>query len=209
MNRTPVPPVGLLREARDSDASRIREFVCGLSPRSQNFRFFATVAPPSTGLLRALSGAGGTADILLVTDGQGSVIGHGMAADEGSATDIGLVVADRWQRHGIGTLLLTVLVDRAVTRGIRSLVLDVLPANEQMLGIISRRWPDAPRERTPDAIVIRPQLAGPGLRPAVTVPAVTVPAVTPPAVTVPALVRLARPQQQQQGDHHEPDRSAA
>jgi RimJ/RimL family protein N-acetyltransferase len=161
MNRTPVTPAGLLRTARDSDADRIREFVCGLSPRSQHFRFFATVAPPSTGLMRALSGATGSADILLVTDGQGAVIGHGMAADQGWSTDIGVVVADRWQQRGIGTLLLSALVDRAAGRGIRTLVLDVLPANERMLGIIARRWPAAPRERTPDAIVIKPQLPGP------------------------------------------------
>ncbi len=161
MDRTPVVSAGLLRAARESDCDQIREFVCSLSPRSQYFRFFATVAPPSTGLLRALCGAGGAADILLVTDGQGAIIGHGMAADEGSASDIGVVVADRWQQRGIGTLLLAALVDRAGGRGIRTLVLDVLPANERMLGIIARRWPSAPRERTPDAIVIRPELADP------------------------------------------------
>ncbi len=172
MNRTPVVPAGLLRTARESDADRIREFVCGLSPRSQYFRFFATVAPPSSGLMRALSGAAGRADILLVTDGEGTVIGHGMAADQGCASDIGLVVADDWQQRGIGTLLLSALVGRAAGRGIRTLVLDVLPANERMLGIIARRWPAAPRERTPDAIVIRPQLPGPAGSQHVAVPSV-------------------------------------
>ena len=97
---------------------------------------------------------------MLVTDGQGTVIGHGMAADQAGTTDIGVVVADRWQQRGIGTLLLAALVDRAAGRGVRALVLDVLPANERMLGIIARRWPAAPRERTPDAIIIRPRLAG-------------------------------------------------
>ena len=161
MNGTPVAAAGLLRAARESDADRIREFVCSLSPRSQYFRFFAAVAPPSTGLLRALCGASGTADILLVTDNHGNVIGHGMAADDGRATDIGLVVADYWQQQGIGTLLLAALVDRAAGRGVRTLVLDVMPANQRMLGIIARRWPGAPRERTPDAIVIRPELPEP------------------------------------------------
>lgn len=172
MNRTPVVSAGLLRTARESDTDRIREFVCRLSPRSQYFRFFATVAPPSTGLLRALCGAAGTADILLVTDGLGTVIGHGMAADQAGASDIGVVVADPWQQRGIGTLLLAALVDRAAGRGVRTLVLDVLPANERMLGIIARRWPAAPRERTPDAIVIRPQLLGAAAAQHVPVPSV-------------------------------------
>ena len=192
MNRTPVAVVGLLRAACESDADRIREFVCNLSPRSQYFRFFATVAPPSTGLLRALCGAGATADILLVTDSLGTVIGHGMAADDGRATDIGLVVADRWQQHGIGTLLLAALVDRAAGRGVRTLVLDVLPANERMLGIIARRWPSAPRERTPDAIVIRPELP---------VPAGSQ------HVAVPSVVSLAS--RHYPGEHRAPDRPAA
>ena len=151
----------LLRRASPSDAARIRDFVCGLSPRSQYLRFFAAVAPPSTGLLRALCGAG-DADVLLVTDGDGSVIGHGMAADEpagaGRASSIGLVVADAWQRQGIGTLLLDALMARAVCRGVGSLVFEVLPANRVMLGIIGRRWPGAPAERTPDAIVFRPEI---------------------------------------------------
>jgi GNAT superfamily N-acetyltransferase len=197
MNRTPVAVAGLLRAARESDADRIREFVCSLSPRSQYFRFFATVAPPSTGLLRALCGAVGTADILLVTDDLGNVIGHGMAADDGRATDIGLVVADYWQQHGIGTLLLTALVERAAGRGVRTLVLDVMPANQRMLGIIAQRWPGAPRERTPDAIVIRPELPEPTAAPHVPVPSV---------VNL-ASVSLTRPCQS--GELRAPDRPAA
>ncbi|HUB38690.1 MAG TPA: GNAT family N-acetyltransferase [Streptosporangiaceae bacterium] len=152
---------GLLREGSEDDAVRIREFVCGLSPTSQYLRFFASVAPPSSGLLRVLCGGTG-ADILLVTDESGAVIAHGMAADTavpgGQASNIGLVVADSWQQRGLGTLLLSTLVGRAARRGVTSLVLDVLPSNDRMLGIIARRWPDAPRERTRDAIVIRPAI---------------------------------------------------
>jgi GNAT superfamily N-acetyltransferase len=153
---------GLLRQARpEEDAVRISDFVCGLSPETRYLRFFASVAPPSSGLLRALSGGTG-ADVLLVTDGTGAVIAHGMAADASPgdrlASNIGLVVTDRWQQRGLGGLLLSTLVGRAARRGIGSLVLDVLPDNRRMLGIISRRWPDAPWERTPDAITIRPAI---------------------------------------------------
>ena len=152
---------GLLRRAGPDDGASIREFVCGLSPRSQYLRFFASVAPPSTGLMRALCGSGG-ADVLLVIDGDGNVIGHGMGADEpaaaGLASSIGLVVGDEWQRQGIGTLLLSTLISRAWHRGVSSLIFEVLPANYLMLGIIGRRWPGAPAERTPDAIVFRPAI---------------------------------------------------
>jgi GNAT superfamily N-acetyltransferase len=163
MDRTPV---ALLRRARPDDLTSIRDFVCALSPRSQYLRFFAAVAPPSTGLLRALCGSGG-ADVLLVTDHRGAVIGHGMAADatavdtaagHGLESSIGLVVADDWQQRGIGIQLLDALAGRARRRGVTRLALEVLPENRVMLGIIRRRWPEAPAERTPDAIVFRPAL---------------------------------------------------
>jgi GNAT superfamily N-acetyltransferase len=163
MNRTLVNPdcLGLVRAATPEDAAGIRDFICGLSEQSQYLRFFASVAPPSAGLLRALTGGTG-ADVLIVTDSAGRVLAHAMAADVTCggepAANIGLVVADGWQRRGLGALLLTTLVSRAAERGARLLVLDVLPGNRRMLGIIERRWPTAPQQRTRDALVITPRL---------------------------------------------------
>jgi GNAT superfamily N-acetyltransferase len=170
------PDAGLVREAGLSDAAAVCEFICDLSSQSRYLRFFASVAPPSSALLNALCGSTG-ADILVVTDPGGRVIAHGMAADDpvpgtdAVASNIGLVVADQWQERGLGTLLLGALVGRAARRGVRSLVLEILPDNHRMLGIIARRWPDAPRQHTPDAIVVRPvitsaQAAGGGAVPA-------------------------------------------
>jgi GNAT superfamily N-acetyltransferase len=173
-------PLGgyLVRPVRTGDADLIRDFIRGLSVRTQYFRFFTAVSSPSAGLLRMLSG-GGRSDILLVIDEQGAVIGHGMAVDSDATTvasttvasttvasttvasttgeartDIGLVVADSWQGQGLGTMLLGLLVARAVQRGVVTLQLEVLPANNRMLGIISRRWPDADWQRTADAVSI-------------------------------------------------------
>jgi acetyltransferase len=170
MNRTLAGSLGdlaLLREAGPADSEGIREFVCGLSPRTQQLRFFACIAPPSSGLLGALCGTKGRADILVATDRRGAVIAHGMAADamapDGLESSIGLVVADSWQRRGLGTQLMDAVIGRAAHRGVGSLVLEVLPDNHVMLGIIRRRWPDTPVERTPDALVFRPPIsAGPG-----------------------------------------------
>jgi ribosomal protein S18 acetylase RimI-like enzyme len=165
-----------VRTAEPGDADLIRDFVCALSVRTQFFRFFTAVAPPSPGLLRALTGATG-ADIVLVTDDSGVVVGHGMAADgmtadreagDGQAggvhtADIGLVINDRWQGQGLGTMMLRLLTERAAERGVEALVLEVLPDNRKMLGIIERRWPHASRKRTPDAIRIVAELIRPGL----------------------------------------------
>jgi len=208
MKRTPVTGTALMtttttasaliRQGRQDDAKRVSEFVCALSPLSRYLRFFASVAPPSSGLLRVLCGGTG-ADILIVTDRDGAVVAHAMAADTavpgGQASNIGLVVADPWQRQGLGTLLLSTLIGRASRRGAGSLVLDVLPSNDRMLGIIARRWPDAPQQRTRDAIVFSPpitpwQAAG--------------------GHAVPAVISLARDRQvRQQGDPRASSRAAA
>jgi GNAT superfamily N-acetyltransferase len=113
--------------------------------------------------------------------------------------NIGLVIADDWQRCGLGTTLLSMLVSRAARRGVEVLVLDVLPDNARMRGIIARRWPDAPAERTRDALIFRPPI-----RPA---DAVNVTA-------VPSVIGLCRPQSDshaatQTGGTRAPDRSAA
>jgi GNAT superfamily N-acetyltransferase len=180
----PGPGTGLIRPAGSSDCDGIRAFISGLSSRALYLRFFASVSPPSTALLRTLCGITGAADILVATDSRGTIIGHAMAADIRPAasalpaapgpleTSIGLVIADDWQRHGLGTTLLDLLVSRAVQRGVSRLVLDVLPDNAAMREIIGRRWPDAPLERTRDALIFRPPI-GPGdARPPVELPAV-------------------------------------
>ena len=152
-----------------ADAGRISDFIAGLSVRTQFLRFFAAVARPSSGLLRALTGAGGRTDVLIATDGRGAVIGHAMAtdrtADDGRhLSDLGLVVADGWQGRGVGSALMTELAERAAGRGTDELVMDVLPGNTRMLAIAGRRWPGARREYNADSVTIRARLdqrAGP------------------------------------------------
>jgi acetyltransferase len=152
----------VVRTAGPEDAATIREFITGLSVETQYLRFFTVVSPPSGGILRVLAG-GPRADILIITDEHGAVIGHGMAVDadheDRVCADIGLVIADSWQGQGLGTVLLQALVERAFRRGVSALLLEVLPGNNRMLGIISRHWPDAERRRTADAISVTVRIA--------------------------------------------------
>jgi GNAT superfamily N-acetyltransferase len=174
-----------IRPAGRADAEAIRSFITGLSPRTQYRRFFAGVSPPSSALLRGLAGAGNGADIVVATrrvagrsgpDRSGPqcgqpdcgepLIGHAMAADriasDGMRTvEIGLVVADASQRRGVGSALLRVLLARAFARGARTVVMEVLPGNKDVLAMIARRWPAACYERTADSVVVRARLAPP------------------------------------------------
>jgi ribosomal protein S18 acetylase RimI-like enzyme len=174
-----------IRPAGRADAEAIRSFITGLSPRTQYRRFFAGVSPPSSALLRGLVGAGNGADIVVATrrvagrsgpdrsrpqcgqlDCGEPLIGHAMAADriasDGMRTvEIGLVVADASQRRGVGSALLRVLLARAFARGARTVVMEVLPGNKDVLAMIARRWPAACYERTADSVVVRARLAPP------------------------------------------------
>jgi GNAT superfamily N-acetyltransferase len=150
------------RAARAADCDAIRSFVAGLSPRTRLLRFFTPVSPPSSAVLRAMCGTDGAADVLVAAH-DGAVVAHAMAADavgpEGCrAADIAVVVADDWQDRGIGSEILGRLVARAAARAVRVLVMDVLPENDRMLGMISRRWPGAAYMFDAGAVTVRVRL---------------------------------------------------
>src|ERR1700753_1540832 len=100
-----------IRPVRPADEAVLREFFAALSVESRYLRFFAPVTP-SCGLLDLMAGKAAHVDaIIAVADGV--IVGHAMAADrpvpaaagahggtgEPRATDVGVVVADAWQRR--------------------------------------------------------------------------------------------------------------
>jgi GNAT superfamily N-acetyltransferase len=160
MLRTQQDQAVTMTQAGPADAHRVSDFITGLSVRTQFLRFFASVAPPSSSLLRALTGADGRADVLVAVDGDGTIVGHGMAVDRpaaggGLVSDVGLVIADDWQLRGVGSALLDELSDRAGRRGVSDLVMDVLADNGRMRAMIDRRWPGACRDLGRDSITYR------------------------------------------------------
>lgn len=150
-----------VRESGPQDESKIREFATGLSEPTRYFRFFTAITP-SPGILRALTGGNPGSDILVITDEQGAIVGHGMAADitvgGRPGVDLGLVIADAWQAQGLGTVLLGLLAQRATSRGARALAVEVLPGNSRMLALLSRRWPNARRTWNGDAYALTAEI---------------------------------------------------
>jgi ribosomal protein S18 acetylase RimI-like enzyme len=133
-----------IRPVRPPDLAALSDFFAGLSARSRYLRFFGpvTLGPDLLGLL---SGRGEhTEAVVAVRDGV--IIGHAMAAEEGGSggtrmTDIGVVVADAWQGHGVGSALVRALVAGAQARGVTSLAMEVLPDNYPVLAMIQGHWP--------------------------------------------------------------------
>src|ERR1700730_7970723 len=176
MNGTQVTPGGggaradisdrataAIRPVDPAQQAALSDFFAALSVETRYRRFFAPVRP--------------TVDaIVAVADGV--IVGHAMAADlpericpdASRVTDVGVVVADAWQRRGVGAALMRALIARAQARGVTALAMDVLPGNRRVLAMILGHWPDADVGHSPDGIDIQISLppAQPGRRPAST-----------------------------------------
>jgi GNAT superfamily N-acetyltransferase len=189
--------VGLIRPVTPADEAVLHDFFAALSVESRYLRFFAPVTP-SCGLLDLMVGKPAHVDaIVAVADGV--IVGHAMAADRVApgetgnvaagetgdsvrtggpgATDIGVVVADAWQRRGVGAALMRALIARAQVRGVTALAMDVLPGNRRVLAMIAGHWPEAALRRSADGVDIRIPLPPQRPKP----PYAARPAVRPPA----------------------------
>jgi GNAT superfamily N-acetyltransferase len=198
-----------IRPVRPADEAVLRDFFAALSVESRYLRFFAPVTP-SCGLLDLMAGKPAHVDaIVAVADGV--IVGHAMAADrpapgdpgnpgtpggpgEPRATDVGVVVADAWQRRGVGATLMRALIDRAQARGVTALAMDVLPGNRRVLAMITGHWPQAAVGRAADSVDIRIPLPQPARRPRAARPAVrpVQPVVQPAAAAGKALAAVGR-----------------
>jgi GNAT superfamily N-acetyltransferase len=130
-----------LRPIRSDDVGRLKAFHGRLSRDSIFFRFFS----PLPVLTDARAAYFTTVDYdrrlaLVATDGSGDAeVILGVArydrVDEERA-EVALIVEDRMQQHGIGSVLLAAIVDAARTRGVRVLSADVLSENRRMLRLL-------------------------------------------------------------------------
>src|SRR5262249_14747553 len=165
-----------IRPVDPAEQAALGDFFAALSVESRYRRFFAPVRP-THGLLDLLAGRPANVDAI-VAIADGVIVGHAMAADlpericpEASRiTDVGVVVADAWQRRGIGAALMRALIARAQARGVRALDMAGLPGNRGVLAMILSHWPDAAVGHSPDGLDIHITLppARPSPRPAST-----------------------------------------
>jgi L-amino acid N-acyltransferase YncA len=163
MSRTQVEGlVAGIRPARTADLPALGHFFAGLSVQTRYLRFFSPITPGPS-LLNLLCGGDGTTDALLATR-DSVIIGHGMAADRSGlcgarTTDIGVVVADAWQRQGVGSALVRALITGAQVRGVTKVTMDVMHGNDRALAMIKGHWPAARTRRSRDCVTIHVQLA--------------------------------------------------
>ncbi|MEV5412029.1 GNAT family N-acetyltransferase [Thermopolyspora sp. NPDC052614] len=157
-----------IRPARMDDERRIRDFILGLSLRTQTLRFFAGVPRPAASLVRAMIARDERRHALVAvrpgaTDEE--IIGHAMSCHTttpGSAgvAEIAVVVTDEWQGRGIGRRLVERLVLRAAACGIAELGMDVMGENRRVLTMVRRQWPDAAMRVSSGTVEVRARISG-------------------------------------------------
>ena len=129
----------LVEPVRPSDEPELQELFARCSPESVRLRFFGPrTAFPASYLRDVLSGVPDRHDAVIARDrATGAIVGlASLGAGSAAGADVpelGVLVADGWQRHGIGTALADLLVARARSRGVRRMLASVLPGRSGVL----------------------------------------------------------------------------
>ena len=127
-----------IRPARSSDATRVEDYLIGMSPETRRLRFWGTAID-----VRGVAAKVVDVDYvdhltLLVLHGgdEGRMIGGAQYVRiDGRRAEVSLSVTDEFQGKGIGSILLGHLAQAAAEHGITTFVAEVLPENHTMINV--------------------------------------------------------------------------
>lgn len=131
----------VIRPIRPEDAEIEQNFVRGLSERSKYFRFMQNIDELSPPMLARFTQIDYDREMALIavieqadTEVEVGVCRYTINPD-GNSCEFALVVADEWQRRGIGHRLMGRLIDAARQRDLTLMEGDVLTSNQEMLAL--------------------------------------------------------------------------
>lgn len=116
-----------IRPIRKQDADLELEFLNGLSPEMRGLRFLGLIREPCPDVARELTDLDprhAAGFIAVVSDGgRERQVGaaHFYVSPKGDSCDCSVTVSDEWQKRGVGSSLMRILIDAARQRGIRHL----------------------------------------------------------------------------------------
>lgn len=128
-----------IRPIRPEDAEMEQEFVRALSHEAKYFRFMQSVQELSPDMLVRLTQLDYHRELALIAtveqDGRETevAVARFFSNPGGESAEFAIVVADGWQRRGIGARLMATLADAAREKGIQRLQGEVLAGNGKML----------------------------------------------------------------------------
>jgi GNAT superfamily N-acetyltransferase len=126
-----------LRPIRPDDADLLVGFHSHLAPRSTYLRFFTFHPTLSAGEVERFASVDYVDRLALVVEVEGKLIAVGRLDRHVGTSDaeVAFVVADEYQYHGLGSLLLDELAQAARDRGITTFLADTLSENHTMLNV--------------------------------------------------------------------------
>jgi GNAT superfamily N-acetyltransferase len=136
----------LIRPYESADGELIEAMSARLSKHSLYERFFAGTPKLPRMYLAALDRADHHDREVLLAVSAGAVVGiaeYARDADAPDRADLAVLVADDWQRCGIGRRLVTALARLAAERGIAAFAADTLLGNRAAIAAIAALWPAA------------------------------------------------------------------
>lgn len=132
----------VIRPIRPEDRQIEKDFVHNLSDESRYFRFFNAVRDLSETALTRFTQVDYDREMALIAviseNGAETEIGVARYAmnQDGRSCEFAIVVADAWQRKGIGSKLMHSLMDAARSRGLETMEGWILSGNGRMLALM-------------------------------------------------------------------------
>ena len=126
-----------LRPIRPDDSDQLAAFHRHLSTRSVHRRFFGAHPELGPAEIEYFTCVDYVDRLALIAEDAGLLVAVGRYERIPGTDDaeVAFVVADAYQHHGIGTVLLERLADAARKRGITTFVAQTLAENNEMLGV--------------------------------------------------------------------------
>jgi acetyltransferase len=128
-----------IRPIRSDDAARVRDFIAESSAETRYLRFQKWVHAPSDKLVHFLTDVDYERHLALVCTavegGAEEVVGEAryVANPDGKTCELGIMIADAWQKTGIAGILMQALIGAACDRGLTLMEGLVLSTNTPML----------------------------------------------------------------------------
>ena len=130
-----------IRDATAADAADVRRFMDNLSPSSRYLRFLMAIREFPEEMLRRLTHPAEDHEVVLVAStATAGIVGitQYVVDENEEGCEFAIVIADAWQRQGLGYCMLQALYRVAMDNGIRHGHADVLADNYAMRSLASK-----------------------------------------------------------------------
>jgi acetyltransferase len=134
----------VLRHIAPTDADREQSFIRGLSPQSRYFRFQDTIKELSKKDLKNFTDPDSRNAVALIALHSGEKgeeeigVARYVIDPDGANCEFAIVVADKWQKRGIGSRLMNALISHLKVSGVKRISGYVLKKNPAMRKFIKQ-----------------------------------------------------------------------